>query len=286
MATGAVRLSFRPADGANTLAFSPDGRLLASVNNRSPSQVSPDGRTPPAGVKEDGPARIRLWDVATGQEVGQFAGHRGAIASLAFSPDGRLLVSGGNDTTALLWDVAAAVKAEPAPAVRLSDKELEGLWDALAGADAARAYGAMNTLAGAPRQALALFKERLRPLAATDPGKTGRLIADLDNDEFEVREKAMKGLETLGDAAEPALRRALEENPGPDVRRRLEELLGKLDGNGRLRETRAVELLERMGTAEARALCARLAAGAAEARLTQEGKAALSRLAKRPAGTP
>jgi WD40 repeat protein len=72
------------------VAFSPDGRLLAS------------------GSADN---TIKLWDVATGSEVRTLTGHTDDVNSVAFSPDGRLLASGpwdktGWDKTIKLWDVA------------------------------------------------------------------------------------------------------------------------------------------------------------------------------------
>jgi WD40 repeat protein len=61
-------------DWVLSVAFSPDGRLLAS------------------GSWDDG--TIKLWDVATGSLVRTLSGHTGAVNSVAFSPDGRLLASG------------------------------------------------------------------------------------------------------------------------------------------------------------------------------------------------
>ncbi|MBZ0288029.1 MAG: hypothetical protein K8I30_10480 [Anaerolineae bacterium] len=49
---------------------------------------------------------IYVWDALTGSEVGAFAGHTGDIRSLGFSGDGRVLVSGGIDNSARLWDIA------------------------------------------------------------------------------------------------------------------------------------------------------------------------------------
>ena len=54
----------------------------------------------------------------------------------------------------------------------------------------------------------------------------------------------------------------------------------------RLRALRAIEMLEDIGTLEARRVLERLAKGAPEARLTQEAKASLERLALQPIGTP
>ena len=84
----------------------------------------------------------------------------------------------------------------------------------------------------------------------------------------------------------PACRKALEGNPPAEVRRRLEPLLEKLAREarelppGQRRGLRALEVLERIGTPEARALVQQLAAGAADARLTLEAQAALKRMAK------
>lgn len=118
----------------------------------------------------------------------------------------------------------------------------------------------------------------------------GQLIADLDSSHFSVRRNAAHQLEELQDLAEAALRKALQGKPSLEVRLRIELLLKKLHGlvptSARLRELRAVEALERMGTSHARQILTTLATGLSEARLTQEAKASLARLARRPTIKP
>jgi hypothetical protein len=122
------------------------------------------------------------------------------------------------------------------------------------------------------------------------------MIAALDSDQFSVREKAQRELEILGKMAEPALRRALAGGASPEVRRRVEGLLEKLQGPVRngdiLQRCRALEILEQIGVSTpgpdaprlaALDLLKKLAGGAPEARFTQEAKASLERLAKRHA---
>jgi WD40 repeat protein len=64
---------------------------------------SPDGATV-AGATG---STITLWDSATGQERARLGGHVGNVSSLAFTPDGTALLSGGIDRSVRLWDVAS-----------------------------------------------------------------------------------------------------------------------------------------------------------------------------------
>ncbi|MCY3742947.1 MAG: WD40 repeat domain-containing protein [Candidatus Poribacteria bacterium] len=76
------------------LAFSPCGKYLAS------------GTWWQKGMEK---MAIRLWEVATGENIHTFWGHTSDVQSLAFSPNGTLLASGGFDGTILLWDVKSFI---------------------------------------------------------------------------------------------------------------------------------------------------------------------------------
>jgi hypothetical protein len=169
---------------------------------------------------------------------------------------------------------------------RLSAKEFEALWTDLASGDAARAHRAILALASSPDRAVAFLKDRLRPVETPDPRRLAPLLTALDSTDFAEREQAVRELEGLGFAAEPALRRALKGKPSPEMRRRVEWLLERLGGTPTLRAVRGIEALELIGTAEARLHLHMLAQGAPAARLTQEAKASLQRLATRPTPKP
>jgi hypothetical protein len=118
------------------------------------------------------------------------------------------------------------------------------------------------------------------PTAAADV--TRKLLADLDGDSFERREAAVKRLKELGLQAEPALRAALRAKPSPEQKRRIEAVLAALPqapqppSAEELRQLRAVIVLERIGSPEARRLLEELAKGPESARLTRQALAALA----------
>lgn len=49
---------------------------------------------------------MTIWDLANGRPLRRLEGHRSAINAMAFAPDGRSLVTGAEDGTALIWDVS------------------------------------------------------------------------------------------------------------------------------------------------------------------------------------
>ena len=125
----------------------------------------------------------------------------------------------------------------------------------------------------------------MQPVPGPDAHQITGWIRDLDSPRFAARQEASEALEKVGDLAKPALRKALSAKPSPEVRRRIEQLLTKVEqlSPESLRAVRAVEVLEHIGSAEAKRVLERLAAGAEGARLTREAKASLDRLDRRPA---
>jgi WD40 repeat protein len=252
---------------ANALAFSADSRLLAIAHGETYQRWT---RIPDRSVS--------VCDTLTGERLRTFAGHTTPATCLAFSPDGKWLASGSSDQTILIWEtVRPAVKP---PAAKLTPKELEAWWQDLGG-DAIVAQHAFREFLRCPEQAVPLLGERLQAVPAVDGKRIADLVKDLDHPRFAVRQQATVALEKLGDLAETALRQALAGSRSLEYRRRVEQLLDRLDGTptpARLREWRALTALEWIGTAPARQVLKGLADGTPEARLTQEARASLLRL--------
>jgi WD40 repeat protein len=238
--------------GAVAAAFAPDGRTFATAD--------PDGT-------------IRLWEVATWGQRAEFRGHRGRVNALAFAPDGRLL-SGGLDTTVLVWDVR--------PPRAGAAGELADAWDELAQAKAAPAFKAQGRLLADSAGAVELFAAKIKPVEPVEAKRLARLIADLAGPQFATRDAATRSLRELGGRAVAALREAAEKAESLETRRRAGRLLAELTERPvpaeALRVLRAVEALEWANTPAARRLLAGWARGASGARLTEASADALRRL--------
>ncbi|MFL5340624.1 MAG: WD40 repeat domain-containing protein [Gemmataceae bacterium] len=239
-------------------AQSPDGRRLAVV-----------------GLEE-----TIVWDLLSKKAVGRFRaeGFIGYSPALAFTPDGRRLITGHDDCTALVWEVPP-----PASGGALSPADLDAAWASLADPAAAKGFEAVCRLADAPAQAIQILKDRLRPIAAPPTTEIQPLLTDLGSSQFAVREAADRKLRAYGDHIEALLREALKTNSPAEAKKRMEAILAGFavlaapEGEV-LRAVRAVWALERIGTPEARRLLAELATGAESARLTREAKMALERM--------
>ncbi len=247
--------------GTQFLAFSPDCRLLVSCASDDPF--------------------ARCWDLATRKEVVPLAGHLAWVAAVEFSANGQVLVTGSQDSTSLAWDMASRERKRSESAPR-TVADLARLWDDLSDRDAAKAYQALLSLTSAGTPAVGFIGEKLKPLPAVEPAKIVTWIAELDSPQFTVRERATNALLQVADQAEAALRKALETTQSAEVRQRVFRILDA--GNDvrlspdRLREMRALEVLERIGGPAARDQLAVFAAGPPALSLTREARSALRRL--------
>jgi WD40 repeat protein len=250
---------------------------------------APGGRTLVLGLHADRTysglsGSVHLLDLATGEVFAKLSGHEREIEQFALSPDSNVLASAGADGTVLLWDFAA-YKPPPLVAKQLSAGDLKQLWTDLSSDDAATAHKALWMLIANPDASLRSIKEQLKPTVLPDGKHLEKLIQQLDDDDFNVRRRATRELENLGEMVTDVLRKAAGATTSAEVRRRLKHLLDHVElfplSGERLRSLRAVRVLEQIGTADACEVLESMAKGAEKARVTIAAHAALERLKAR-----
>ncbi len=152
----------------------------------------------------------------------------------------------------------------------------------LSGSDALLAQAALCRLVLAPEQTLPMLAGKLRPVEPAGKERLARLLRELEHDEFARREQARQELFCLGDVAAPTLLQVLEGRPPIDLKRRVDDLLEEINPGQaapyRGQTSRAVAVLEQIGSPEARKLLWRLAAGEPAADLTRQTQQACQRL--------
>ncbi len=254
----------RSIKGSSCL-FSPDTRLLALQSE----------------------AAICLHDLYSGKKIRTCKDPAGISDNghFIFSPDGRRLATASKDTTILVWDTSLPESAEQtAP---LDEKILERLWKDLEKGQASAAYEAMGRLIANPRNTLRCLRKRLQKVPPVEESRLRQWIAELDSDSFANREAATQALSRLGPLAASAIRKALAGSPSLELRLRLTALLRPLEGENtrlsaeELAHVRAIQVLERIGTEEARQLLKLLAEGAEGLARTRDAQEALQRMGQR-----
>src|SRR5262249_45824422 len=158
---------------ALAVALSPDKRMIATACSES----------------------MVLWHTRSLQRVDEFP-FKGAMYSLAFSPDGALLAVNGADGKIRIWNVVEWRKKLDGYD-KLTAQRLEEQWELLAEIDdeyGERSDDAIRLLISVPDQAVPFFAKKLKPAQVPDPKRVARLIADLDSRSYETREASYREL--------------------------------------------------------------------------------------------
>lgn len=285
----------------NSLSFSPDGRSLASGSDDSSIRLwdvvtheqigrlvghensvtslafSPDGRLLVSGGQDN---TVRLWEVASGQLIYTYSHHHDAVTSVAFSLDGMSIASASFDATVVIRRIVFFALSRTRTC---STSDLQQYWASLSSPNAFCAYRAMEVLSQHPGWTVSWCQRHLLP--AQQPASTlvDRLIADLDHSRFAVRRRAYARLEGFGDLALSLFTKKLTDpslttEQRTSLRRLLHQDLQSLPTSHQMQQLRAVSILERIASPDARTLLRRIAQGTPHARLTQEAQRASNRL--------
>ena len=204
-----------PLDAASTdVALSPDGSVAALIDNRF------------RAIPEEG--SIAFLDLRSGAVRQGQGGHQGAggtqweTTGVAFTPDGRSVVTTGNDSHALIWDVRSAAVRESLFAG--ADQQIRGpalsadgttlyttdrtreviLWDLIGARGLARPFDAGEGCAGWPYFAITRDGRRLAVMQCRDPGRSNGSVELIDTSDLtSIREIQYPGSVPQGVAFSP-----------------------------------------------------------------------------------
>jgi hypothetical protein len=163
-------------------------------------------------------------------------------------------------------EIATLKKETRSPArTPLSESGFARLESLLSEEKAPRALFAVTRLAAGGDETVRRLRSRLNLAAESGKPAAAELIKQLDDDSFDVREKAARALVVRGGGVAPALRAALRGKPSLETQRRIGQILRQLSDPGltptQLRAVRAITVLSRIDTPASRALLAEIAEG-------------------------
>ncbi len=245
----------------------------------------PAYRLDPLGVAGGRSGLITLFTPVSGTELAQLPSLEGAyLTTIVVSPDSKYLAACGQfpqhgSSTIFLWDLTSLPKPDLGKELKAGPSELASWWADLASANNSNANQAMRRFVLLPDKTVAFLKERLPP--ATMPDGAAKLIGQLDDDDPKTREMATQHLMRAGLTARPDLEKALRDSPSAEKKRRITDILAAIPKDSRAEEVqglRAIDVLEHIGSEDAKVLLTKLQGGVADAPLTLAAKAALVRI--------
>jgi hypothetical protein len=200
----------------------------------------------------------------------------------------------GGNAKLLRWVLTGAndrSRRSRGPQQPLSTARLATCWAGLAADDVDEAAETRHWLTRAPgadRQTVPFLKARLRPDPPADVNRLERLVAQLEDESFQTREKAQRELEDVGDLASGILKKTLAARPSPELRRRIERILdrSKAASPEKRQCLRAIDVLEQLASPDAKDLLRTLSEGAPGTRITVAAREALDRLASAAKANP
>jgi WD40 repeat protein len=230
-----------------SLAFSPDGKTLASVSpdntirfwdvatcqnsatlnaggrySSCSVRFSPDGKTLASGNNGN---QIKLWNVATGKSITIHDGNSQGVTLVVFSPDGKTLASGGSCLGEIqLWNVATCKNTATIKAI-----------DRCRVAAMAFTPDGKSLVSVGPHDGIRLWdaaagKENTVTLNAADEARIEKLIGDLGDAQFFEREKAAREIKAMGPLAIDTLKHATR-HPDAEISDRAARLVDLLEGS-------------------------------------------------------
>jgi WD40 repeat protein len=250
------------------------GRMIHSVRPQKVNQLALSANGRWLAIAE--PNQLGMWETITSRRVTSL--NLPGIQSLTFSPDGRTLATGLANGTVLIWDLAPHGFQ---PNAKLTPAELTAAWDDLASSDDQRCYAAPWRLTAGGINSVALLRTRLKPVEPLTADRLRRLVADLDSRRYAARESACRELAGLGARAVQTLQSAQTGALSPEASWRVDRLLVRKFfpySTETVRFLRAVDVLERIGTPDARELLVKLSSGDPQVPETQAVREALERM--------
>jgi WD40 repeat protein len=290
----------------NDLAFSPDGQLLYSAGADQATRV------------------WEIATGSQVLAVGGHTPNARGISAVATSVDGRRFASGGFDGQVVIWDLgmllgtglhgpieqlaydawdedgfvyvepdaSASGETESTP-MPIELPDLETCWGSLTSQSGDEGQRGVWFMIAQPDTALPFLSDRLKPIQGGNDldARIAHWIHQLGDDDFTEREQAAEALENVLDRAADSLRVARDESPSEEVQFRARFLLAGREGlrlqtDELRRVTRAIQVLEHIGSPKAVKVLERLASGTPDARQTRDAAAAIQRIQARRALAP